>query len=177
MRPLSLVGHVMLSTVLLACSSDSYKKTVARVERDRFMGSWYVMAGRFTSFEKGAYNAVESYEWNQKEQRIDISFTYNKESLNGPKKEIPQKGWIVDTHSNATWKVQPWWPLKFGYLIIALDPNYQWTAVGVPDQDYLWIMSRDPQMPREKVDEIIQKVKRDGYDTKDIVYVEHDKKI
>lgn len=175
MRPITLVGHMFLSTVLVACSSATYKKTVARVERDKFMGKWHVMAGRFTMFEQDAYNAVEKYTWNQKEQRIDIQFEYNKGSLDGPKKKIPQKGWIVDEETNATWKVSPIWPLKFGYLIIALDSDYQWTAVGVPDEDYLWIMARDPHMPREKVDEIIEKVQREGYDTSDITYVEHGK--
>ncbi len=48
------------------------------------------------------------------------------------------------------------------------------TAVGVPDEDYLWIMARDPGLSREKVNEIIEKVGREGYNTDDIVYVQHD---
>lgn len=175
MRPITLIGHMFISTLLLACSSATYKKTVAKVERDRFMGSWYVMAGRFTVFEKDAFNAIEKYQWNQKEQRIDIKFEFNKGSLDGPKKKIPQKGWIVDQETNATWAIQPIWPLKFGYLIIALDTNYEWTAIGVPDEDYLWIMARDPSMSREKIDEIIELVRREGYNTEKIVYVEHSK--
>ncbi len=125
MKSLTMVGHIFLSTLLVACSTATYKKTVAKVERDRFMGTWHVMAGRFTVFEKDAFNATETYKWNQKEQRIDINFQYNKGALDGPKKKIPQKGWIDDHHTNATWKVSPIWPLKFGYLIIALDPNYE----------------------------------------------------
>jgi apolipoprotein D and lipocalin family protein len=175
MRTVSFVGHLFLSTLLLACSSTTYKKTVAQVDRDRYMGDWYVMAGRFTLFEKDVYNAVEIYKWNQKEQRIDIDYHYNKGSLTGPVKKIPQKAWITDENTKATWDVQPFWPLKFTYLVIGLDKDYQWTAVGVPDEGYLWIMSRDPQMPREKIDSILQDLEREGYDTKDIVYVEHDK--
>ena len=140
------------------------------------MGDWYVMAGRFTFLEKGAYNAVESYKWNQKKQRIDIKFRMNQGSPTGPVKKIPQKAWITNEQTNATWKVQPWWPLKFSYLVIALDPDYQWTAIGVPDEDYLWIMSRSPDMKREEVDRILDKIRREGYNTADITYVEHTKK-
>lgn len=173
MKPLRLVRQILLSSLVISCSQTSYKKTVPRVERDRFMGKWYVLAGRFTAFEKGVHNATEFYTWNQAQERIDIEFKYNKGSLNGPVKEIPQKGWIVDTQTNATWKVSPFWPLKFGYLIIALDPNYQWTAIGVPDQAYLWIMARSPQLPRTEVDRIIETLRSEGYDTKDIVFVPH----
>jgi apolipoprotein D and lipocalin family protein len=65
--------------------------------------------------------------------------------------------------------------VKFSYLIIALDPEYQWTAVGVPDEDYLWVMSRDPHFPREKTEAIIEQVRQSGYSTKDIKWIEHKK--
>ncbi len=152
-----------------------YDKTVPYVDRDRFMVDWYVQAGRFTPFEKDIFNAVEKYSWNAKNNRIDIDFTYNKGSLTGPRKSIPQKGWIVDTHTNATWKISPFWPLKFDYLVIGLDDNYEWTAIGVPNEAYLWIMSRTPKLSKAKVDEILKTLASEGYDTENIVFVEHSK--
>ncbi|MFN7263067.1 MAG: lipocalin family protein, partial [Pseudobdellovibrionaceae bacterium] len=72
----------LISVALFGCSSFSSKdetmKTVAQVDIQKFMGDWYVLAGRFTPFEKEVHNAVEVYTWNEKEQRIDIGFTYNK---------------------------------------------------------------------------------------------------
>lgn len=173
MRTLNLFSNLLLSTVLASCSGMSYKKTVGHVDRARFMGDWYVIAGRFTFLEKDAYNAVERYHWNQKEQRIDVSYEYNKGSLTGKKKTIPQKAWIVDQDSNARWKVSPLWPLKFSYLVIALDQDYQWTAIGVPDQDYLWIMARDPHFSREQMQMVLNELQREGYRTDELVYVEH----
>jgi apolipoprotein D and lipocalin family protein len=172
MKTKSLLTLLLVTGLLWGCAG-SYNKTVAHVERDRYMGDWYVQAGRFTVFEKDAYNSVESYKWNEKEQRIDIDFHYNEGSVTGPYKEIPQKAWIHDGKTNAHWKVQVWWPLKFSYLIIALDPDYQWTAVGVPDEDYLWIMSRDPHFPKEKTEAIIEQVRQSGYSTKDIQWIQH----
>lgn len=163
-----------LLATLFGCSNKTYNKTVDFVDRDRFMQDWYVQAGRFTPFEKDPYNSIESYRWNEKEQQIDIRFSYNQGSLTGEKKEIPQTGWVHNTKTNAHWKVRPWWPLKFDYLIIALDKvNYEWTAIGVPDEKYLWVMTKTPQFPRDKVQEILKEVAASGYSIKDIKFVEH----
>lgn len=157
-------------------SSHTYTKTVNKVDIKRFMIPWHVQAGRFTSFEKNPYNSIESYTWNEKEQRIDIDFTYNEGAFDGPVKKIPQKGWIKDTVTNATWSVQPWWPLKFDYLVIALDDvNYEWTAIGVPSQKWLWVMTRDPHYPREKVNQILKDIEKTGYSIEKVQFVEHNK--
>lgn len=163
---------LMSTLILLGACAPKYDKTVSFVDRDRFMGDWYVMAGRFTAFEKDPHNSIESYSWNEKEKRIDIDFRYNKGSFDGPVKKIPQKAWIV-SENNARWKVQPFWPLKFDYYVIGLDPDYRWTAIGVPNEKYLWIMSKDPKMNREEVDRALSEVKATGYDVSDIEYVPH----
>lgn len=167
---------VLMGVLLTACShTEPYTKTATNVDINRFMIPWHVQAGRFTSFEKNPYNSIESYEWNEKEQRIEIDFRYNEGAFDGPLKKIPQKGWIKDKTTNATWSVQPWWPLKFDYLILALDENYEWTAIGVPDQKYLWIMTKEAQFPREKVNEIINKLRSAGYSTDNLQWVQHSK--
>jgi apolipoprotein D and lipocalin family protein len=165
---------LVIGTLLMGCS-PKYEKTVAHVDRDKFMRRWHVQAGRFTSFEKDPYNSVESYTWNEKEERIDVDFTFNQGSFDGPLKKIPQKAWIENKETNAHWKVQPFWPLKFNYLIIALDPNYEWTAIGVPDQKYLWIMTKDAQFSKDKLAPIISHLDGLGYSTKDLEYVQHNR--
>lgn len=151
----------------------SYDKTVDFVDMSRFMGKWYVVAGRFTALEKNVFNAVESYSWNSEKNMIEIDFKYNKGSLTGPIKKIPQKGWIKNNTSNAHWIVSPIWPLKFDYLVIGLGDNYEWTAIGVPNEAYLWIMSRTPNISKEAVEEIILRLSDEGYNTGNIISVEH----
>lgn len=147
--------------------------TVQKVEIEKFMGDWYVLAGRFTFLEVEVHNGLERYKWNSDQQRIDVDFTYNKGSLSGPKKSIPQKAWIFNKETNAHWKVSPLWPLKFDYLIVDLDENYRWTAIGVPDQKYLWIMARDWKHPEATIQEAIVRLKAKGYDTENIIRVPH----
>lgn len=174
MRFMNISLPLFFYMLISGCSTSTpYTKTVSNVDLQRFMIPWHVQAGRFTSFEKDPYNSIESYTWNEKEQRIDIDFSYNQGGFNGPVKKIPQKGWVKDTKTNATWEVQPWWPLKFDYLIIALADDYEWTVIGVPNQNYLWVMSKDPHFPREKVDQIIRDIAKTGYSIENIQYVQH----
>jgi apolipoprotein D and lipocalin family protein len=156
----------------VACSTTGNQvKTVEKVDINKFMGDWYVLAGRFTFLEKDVNNALERYSWNKDQQRIDVDFTYNKGSLTGPKKSIPQKAWIYNQDTNAHWKVSPLWPLKFDYLIIALGENYRWTAIGVPNQKYLWIMARDYKNPELVIDEAVKYLNQIQYNTNDLVRV------
>jgi apolipoprotein D and lipocalin family protein len=162
---------------ILSVHAYSFDKTVDFVDIDRFMGKWHVVAGRFTALEKNMYNAVETYNWNPVKNRIEIDFKYNKGSFNGPVKKIPQKGWIQNTTTNAHWIVSPLWPLKFDYLVIGLGEDYEWTAIGVPSEAYLWIMSRDPHMTKDKVDEILRTLENNKYNIENLVFVEHDDSI
>lgn len=158
--------------IILSGCSAKYDKTVGKVDREKFMGDWYVMAGRFTALETDVYNSIETYIWNEKENRIDVDFRYNKGGFDGPLKKHPQKAWIV-SEDNSRWKVQPFWPLKFDYLIIGLDPDYRWTAIGVPSEKYLWIMSRDPKFSRNEIDQVLKILEKSGYNTSDIEFVQH----
>jgi apolipoprotein D and lipocalin family protein len=123
--------------------------------------------------EKDVFNSVEKYKWNEKNQEIDIDFSYNQGSLTGALKKIPQTAWITNTTTNATWKVSPFWPLRFTYLVVGLDPDYQWTAIGVPDQGYLWIMARSPKFSKQEIQKVLDQLAAGGYSVKDIVYVQH----
>lgn len=165
---------LMYLSVLAGCSGVKYNKTVESVDIQRFMGDWYVIAGRTTFLEKGATNSLEKYSWNAAEERIDIDFTFNKKKFDGPLKSIPQKAWIHNKDTNAHWKVQPFWPLKLDYLVIALDKNYEWTVIGVPNQAYLWLMARAKNMDQSQIDEILKQVAQTGYDISDITNIPHE---
>lgn len=146
-------------------------KTVESIDINQFMGSWYVLAGRFTFLEKEVHNGVEKYTWNKEKDRIDVEFTYNKGSLTGSKKLIPQTAKIYNQTTNSHWKVSPLWPFKFDYLVVAIDKNYQWTAIGVPNQKYLWIMARDWKNPESIIEDAIKQLDKVGYDTKNLIRV------
>lgn len=158
----------LLTFLLSSCSSANYSQTVNQVEINKFMGKWFVIAGRFTFMEDGAHNAVETYRWNEKDKFIEIDFQFNKDAFDGELKKIPQKAFVENKDTNAYWKVQPFWPLKFDYYVIALDKNYQWTAIGVPSTNYLWIMHRNWKVSDEELKKIVKVVQEANYPTENI---------
>ena len=160
---------IAIATALLlgACTNMKSEelKTVDFVDIKKFMGDWYVIANIPTFVETDATNAIESYSWNEKEQRIDIDFHFNKSNPNGELKKYPQKAWIHNTTTNAEWRVQPLWPLKFAYLVLDLAPDYSYTVIGVPSRKYIWIMAREKTMSEETYQALLTKIKAMNYDT------------
>ncbi len=153
---------VLLS--LFSCSSPPPLKKVASVDINKFMGRWYVIANIPTFLEEGAHNAVETYTWEEKEKRIDVLFEFNQDSFTGKKKKLPQKAFIYDNKTNAEWRIQMFWPLKFPYYIIDLADDYSYTVIGVPNRKYLWIMARNPSLDDSTYQQILSRVKQLDYD-------------
>ena len=137
--------------------------TVPRVDLERYMGEWYVIANIPTSYEKGAFNALESYRLNP-DGTIATTFTYRKGSFDGPLKVMKPKGWVRDPESNAAWWMQFFWPLKAEYLIAYLSPDYSQTIVARTKRDYVWIMARTPSIPEADYSHLVGKVAELGYD-------------
>lgn len=57
------------------------------------------------------------------------------------------------------------WPLAGEYIVIDLDPDYQWSAVGHPSRDYGWILARGEALDRETLAAIAASFRETGYDT------------
>src|SRR5690606_8585824 len=111
-----------------------------------FMGDWFVIANIPTFLEKGAHNAVESYRLDS-DGTIDTTYTFNKNSFDGPRKTYHPRGFVVDRESNAVWGMQFVWPIKADYRIVHLNDDYTQTIIGREARDYVWIMARTPVIP------------------------------
>ncbi|MFC1665890.1 lipocalin family protein [Pseudomonadota bacterium] len=137
--------------------------TVEYLDLKSFMGPWYVIANIPTYFEKEAFNAVETYELNE-DGTVATTFTFNKGSYNGDKKQYNPKGYVKDKKTNALWDMQFIWPFKSEYRVIYLDDTYSTTIIGRNKRDYVWIMSRSSKIDKDKLDSLVKFVADKGYD-------------
>jgi apolipoprotein D and lipocalin family protein len=137
--------------------------TVAKVDLERFMGDWYVIANIPTFIEKGAHNAVESYRL-QADGTIATTFTFREGDFNGPLKRYQPTGFVFDRSSNAVWGMQFVWPIKSDFRIAYLDDDYTRTVIGREARDYVWIMARTPQIPDADYQKIVEFLVTQGYD-------------
>ena len=142
-------------------------QTVANVDLDRFMGSWYVIANIPTFVEKGAHNAIETYELND-DGTIATTFTFRKNSFDGKKKEYNPKGFVLDSATNARWGMRFIWPLKSDYRIVYLDDEYTQTIIARQARDFVWIMARTSTIPEDDYERLVEVISTLGYDTSKI---------
>jgi apolipoprotein D and lipocalin family protein len=120
-------------------------RTTPYVDLSRFMGKWWVISHVPNFLEKGKVATSDTYTLVSKE-RIRTVFTFRSDSLDGPEDTWPGKARIINTTTNADWKVQLLWPFETRYLVLDLDPNYGWAVVSNGSGKLLWVLSRTPKL-------------------------------
>jgi apolipoprotein D and lipocalin family protein len=153
-----------VSVTQLACASAGRESlpTVERLELERFMGDWFVIANIPTRFERGAHNAVESYRLTDS-GRVETTFTFRDGAFDGPMKRYTPTGFPREGSGNAVWGMQFVWPIKAEYRVMYVDPDYRTTIIGRTKRDYVWIMARDPELPGEELEGLIERAVAAGY--------------
>lgn len=135
------------------------------VDLPRYMGDWYVI-GEIPYFaEKNCVDSIESYAL-RADGDIDNWFTCRKKSFDAPMKRIvTTTAKVTDKTSNAEWRVRFFKVISIKYLILDLDPEYQWVAVGHPSRNYGWIMARSKTLAEPTYQAILGRLGDQGYDT------------
>ncbi len=159
-----------LTSLLTACASKPSVPVVEKVELNRFMGKWYVIASIPTMIEKTIYNATETYTLN-KDGTIDTEFTFRDGSFDGAQKKYNPKGFVRADTNNAVWGMQFIWPIKAEYVISYLDEDYQQTIIARSSLDYVWLMARTPSITEESYNKQVERIRAMGYDTSKLVKV------
>lgn len=148
---------------LVGCATKSPPlTTVSHVDLQRYSGDWRVIANVPYFAEKGAVDCIETYRL-RKDGNIDNIFTYRKESFTAPQKQVRAIATVVNKETNAEWRVKFFGLLSFPYYIVALDPDYQWTAIAHPSRKYGWILARDTKLPEATYQKILADLQKQGY--------------
>lgn len=86
------------------------------------------------------------------------------DTLDGEVRDITGRAWIVDPDTNARLKVQFFFPFAADYWILDTD-EASWALVGHPDREYLWVLSRTPQMDDALYNTLLDRLEGEfGYD-------------
>ena len=74
----------------------------------------------------------------------------------------------------AELKVSFFKPIWASYNVIDIDEDYKYALVAGNNLDYLWILSREKTIPTEYRERFLAKAKSIGYNTDQLIWVEHD---
>ena len=165
MRWIPLIVSLLM---LQACQSlpDDPVTVASPFDLDRFMGDWYVIANIPTLPEKGAHNAMESYQ-RVGPHKVATTFTFRKNSFNGEYKRMTPTG-FVSPENPAIWGMRFIWPFKADYRVMYVDEDYQYTLIGRQKRDYLWIMAREPEISEQWLGKLKAIAVEQGYSLDDL---------
>lgn len=169
-RLLAMALAVVTAMVSAGCAtggSDRPLATVARVDLDRFMGRWYVIASIPTFIERDAFNAVETYRLDA-DGSIATTFTFRAGGFDGPERRYEPRGFVRDRTSNAVWGMQFLWPIKADYRIAWLADDYSITIIAREARDYAWIMARTPSISDAAYATAVSFLEGQGYDVRQL---------
>ena len=147
------------------------KTVVKELDIERYLGKWYEISRYDHKFERGLVGVTASYSYREDGKIKVVNSGYEK-TLNGQKSEAIGKAKIPDPKIPSKLKVSFFWFFYGDYFVLELDKNYQWAVIGSSSDNYLWILSRTPQMDKRIYDELLNKLINRGYNVNELLSVE-----
>lgn len=167
MRKLLAVAVLAMAGLLGGCASApvalDFPEPLPQIDLARYSGDWYVIANIPYFAERNKVASRVTYR-QRADGRIDDLYYFRK-SFDRPEKQWTGFGEVVDSGSNARWRVQFVWPFWVDYVVHAVGPDYEWAMVGHPSRDYAWIFSRTPTMDEAQYQQLLGRFKALGYDS------------
>ncbi len=166
---------LILGILLLAsCTSnpEPNQELAPRVDIEKFMGVWYVHGYAPTAIDKGAWNGTETYE-RLPNGKIQTTYKFRKGSSDGKPKTYRPVGTIVNTKTNAEWRMRFFGIINAAYYILYVDTKHDYTVIGHPNKRYAWIMSREPQIDEEVYSRLRGELVSREYDLSNFERMQH----
>jgi apolipoprotein D and lipocalin family protein len=166
-------SFLLLPLLLVGCASAPKApplRTVAHVDLERYVGRWYVIANIPYFLEKGKVASYDTYA-RRPDGTLVNDFTFRQGDFGAPEKTWHGSAWVVNTQTNAEWKVRFVWPFTATYLVLELDPDYRWAVVGTPGRGLLWVLARERQMDDATYARILERIRAHGIDPAKVVKV------
>ena len=142
-------------------------QTVASVDLGRYAGRWYEIARYPNRYQKDCASNVTALYLPTDDDKFEVLNECR--DKDGDMESSQGRAKVVDTGTNAKFKVTFFWPFSGDYWIIDLGPNYEYAVIGEPKREHLWILSRTRQMDEALYAQILQRLAAQGYDTSKLV--------
>ncbi|WP_316928917.1 lipocalin family protein [Mucilaginibacter paludis] len=163
------IGAAAIAMNFLSCVTiPKGAKAVSPFRKDSYLGKWYEIARMDFKFEKNLDHVTAEYSLNP-----DGSIRVDNKGYNYVKKQWKQsigKAKFVKTPDAARLKVSFFGPFYAGYNVIAIDPEYKYAMVAGNNLDYLWLLSREKDIPAAIQTAYLKQAQNLGYDVSKLVW-------
>lgn len=144
--------------------------TIAALDVPRYMGLWYEIAKYPNRFQRQCVANTRAEYKLEPDGRVQVINRCRME--NGAWNEAVGMARQIGGSASPKLEVRfaPAWlsfiPAVWGnYWIVDLDSAYQLVAISEPRREYLWVLSRNPQLNPERYAALQQRLRALGFDT------------
>lgn len=173
---MSKIYAALLSAYLLALSfsthgqvNDVPVKTIPSLDVQRYMGAWYEIAKFPNWFQRKCISDTKAVYSARADGTLRVLNSCK--SADGNLLEAEGTARQIGAKDSPKLEVRfaPAWlsflPLVWGdYWVIDLDPQYQIAVVSDPRREYLWILSRTPQLDKKVYEDVLQRIQNQQFD-------------
>lgn len=147
---------------------------VTGFDSDRYLGTWYEIARLDHSFERGLTNVRAEYSRNNDGSIKVINRGYNAEDEKW--EEADGRAVFVEDENTGHLKVSFFGPFYASYVVFELDKEeYSFAYVTGYNRDYLWFLSRTPEVSEEALESFRARATEEGFDLEALIIVDQEK--
>jgi len=168
------IGLCLLLGVLCGCVRiPPGTEAVTGFEVQRYLGTWYEIARLDHIFERGLTHVSAEYSLKPDGSLRVINRGFDPKQNRW--KSVEGRASFVAGPGQGRLRVSFFRPFYGGYNILALDErDYGYALVCGNSRDYLWILARQPTLPKAVLDDLIQQAKSMGFNTDALIQVRQD---
>ena len=175
------IRTAVLSTLLSFAAPLSFAEappkplaSIESLDMARYMGRWYEVSRYPTWFQKKCRDSSRAEYALKDNGEVQVTNRCRLES--GEMNVATAVGRQVGGPQSARLKVSfaPGWlsflPMVWGdYWVVDLDPDYSLVAVSEPSREYLWVLSRTPQVDAARYEALLGRLAQQGFDLSKLI--------
>lgn len=170
MKIFALITSILLA--LYGCTGlPKGIEPVTEFDEARYLGTWYEIARLNHSFEEGLSQVTAEYTLNDDGSIKVVNRGYNAEK--GEWEEAEGKALFVGERDVGHLKVSFFGPFYSSYVVFELDEDYTTAYLTGHNRNYLWLMSRTPEVSEEALEEFKARAEAEGFDLQELIIVDH----
>ena len=140
-----------------------------------YLGTWYEIARLDHSFERDLTNVTATYTMRDDGGVKVLNQGYHPKDRKWNK--ATGKAYFKSEPNVGHLKVAFFGPFYASYVIFELDDQYQYAFVTGNNRDYLWLLSRTPEVSDELKQQFVKSASELGYATDKLIWVDQSENV
>ena len=150
-------------------SSTIPVRTISTLDVPRYLGTWYEIAKFPNWFQKKCISNTKAVYSLKDDGKLKVLNSCKTAGGDVSEAEGTARQMGASDSPKLEVRFAPDWlsflPLVWGdYWVIDLDPQYQVAAVSDPRREYLWVLSRTPQLDSTVYDALLKRLQEQQFD-------------